>query len=305
MPFAYFEGKIVPHTKAKISIASHSLQYGTTCFAGMRGYLREGEVHLFRVRDHHERLMHASKILGMEFSIPFEKFEDSIIQLVHANAPQHDFYIRPFLYSSDELLAPKKKGLTFQLAIYFVPFGHYFDPNVGMRMMVSSWRKFSDAALPTKAKAGGCYVNSFLATNEAQQAGYDEALMTNESGHIVEASVANLLLVHRGRILSPPVGYAMLEGITMRTAQALLQDGGLTVHAEQIDRSMVYMADEMILTGTAAGFSFAQSVDGRPIGQGNTPGPLCRMLREKFEAVINRQHPRSLEWVTVVKRRTV
>lgn len=297
MPYVYFEGQIVPEAQARISIASNSLQYGTTCFAGIRGYFREGEVRIMRLKDHHERLMHASKIMGMDFFIPFEEFKEIMAGLVQANAPETDFYIRPFLYSSDEQLSPKKKGLTFQMAIYFVPMGHYFDPAQGMRLMVSSWRKFSDLALPTKAKAGGCYVNSFLATNEALQAGYDEALMTNDAGQIVEASVANILLVHRGRIITPPVGHAQLEGITMRSAIELLQEEGISVAYEPIDRSMVYTADELILTGTAAQFAFASSVDGRQLGVKQGPGPVCQLLRNRFDAVINTKHSKSTEWM--------
>lgn len=301
MPFVYFNSRITPESEAKISIASNSLQYGTTCFAGIRGYVRDGEVRVLRLRDHHERLMDAAKIMGMEYSIPFDPFETVIKELVAANRPQTDFYIRPFLYSSDEQLAPKKKGLTFQMAIYFVPLANYFDLSKGMRMMVSSWRKFSDASLPTKAKAGGCYVNSFLETNEAIQAGYDEALMIDDAGHIVEASVANILLVHRGRVITPPLGASLLEGITLRSAAALLRDEGIPVHFEKIDRSMVYIADELILTGTAAQYAYASSVDGRSLRTATAPGPICTLLRSRFDAVIDKKHDRAKEWITVFK----
>lgn len=303
MPFVYFENQIVPESEARISIASNSLQYGTTCFAGIRGYVRDGEVRVLRLRDHHERLMDASKIMGMEYSIPFDEFETVIQELTHANQPMTDFYIRPFLYSSDEQLAPKKKGLTFQMAVYFVPLANYFDLSKGMRMMISSWRKFSDASLPTKAKAGGCYVNSFLATNEAIQAGYDEALMSDDAGHIVEASVANILLVHRGRVITPPLGASLLEGITMRSAVALLQDEGIQVHFEKIDRSMLYTAEELILTGTAAQYAYASSVDERQIRTATAPGSICTLLRSRIDDVINKKHSKSKEWITVFKRK--
>ncbi len=297
MPFVYFEQKIVSESEARISIASNSLQYGTTCFAGMRGYVRNGEVRILRMKEHHERLMNASKIMGMDYSIPFEEFKEVIRNLIKINAPNSDFYIRPFLYSSDEQLAPKKKGLTFQMAIYFVPLGNYFDPSKGMRLMISSWRKFSDSALPTKAKAGGCYVNSFLATNEALQAGYDEALMSDDTGQIVEASVANILLVYRGQLITPPLGSSLLEGVTMRSAIELLEIEGIPVQFGKIDRSMVYTADELILAGTAAQFSYASSVDGRQLGSSIAPGPICTLLRSRFEEVINKKHTKSPEWI--------
>ena len=292
MPFSFFEGKIVPSEQANVSIASNSLQYGTTCFAGIRGYVRRGEIKIFRLEDHHHRLMNGGKILGMNAFVPFDEFKGIIENLIQANQPESDFYIRPFLYSSTRQLAPKPRGLKFELAVYLVPLGNYFDPHKGMRLMVSSWRKFSDASMPTKAKAGGCYINSFLATAEAMNCGYDEALVMDNEGYIVEASVANLLMVYRGRLIVPEVGSAQLEGITMRTAIELLKMDGYIVEHEKIDRSMVYTCDELLLLGTAAQVSFAESVDNRIIGcQGNPPhsgpGPICRLLRKRHQEIVD------------------
>ena len=129
--------------------------------------------------------------------------------------------------------------------------------------MVSSWRKISDAIASTKAKAGGCYVNSALAKTEARRCGYDEALMMDEQGNIVEASVANLFIVYRGEVVMPEVGSSMLEGITRRSVIEFLEEEGMPIRSERIDRSMVYTCDELILTGTAAQVMHAHSVDGR------------------------------------------
>lgn len=297
MPYVYFCGDIVPAENAKVSIASNSLQYGTTCFAGIRGYVREGITRIFRLEDHYHRLMDAVKIMGMNAKFTFEEFQGIMEGLVDKNAPESDFYIRPFIFSRDEQLAPRPKGLNFELAVYFVPLGQYYDQSKGMRLMVSSWRKFADTAMPTKAKAGGCYVNSFLATGEAMRCGYDEALMMDESGFIVEASVANILVVHRDRLIMPELGSAMLEGITMRTVIELLAEEGMQVQFEKIDRSMIYTCNELLLMGTGAQIAFAGSVDDRPIGNGQ-PGTVCHFLRGKYEAILSGQHPRSSHWVT-------
>lgn len=302
MPYTYFQEQVTPLEDAKISIASNSLQYGTTCFAGIRGYFVDGKARIFRLKDHHERLMNAAKILGMDFYMDYSHFQEIIGDLVAKNRPSTDFYIRPFLFSQDHQLAPKRPGLTFEMAIYFVPMKHYFDPNKGMRLMVSSWRKFSDLSLPTKAKAGGCYINSFMATSEANRCGFDEALMTDQEGTIVEASVANILLSYRNRIIIPPVGSAQLEGITLRTIIELLESENIKIHYERIDRSMLYTCKELILLGTAAQVCFAESVDGRLIHSESKsttePGPLCQMLRKKFAEVIAKNHPLAKEWVT-------
>jgi branched-chain amino acid aminotransferase len=305
MPFAYFGEEILPFHQATVSIASNSLQYGTTCFTGIRGYLCDGEARIFRLKDHHERLMQSSKMMGFDFYLPWSEFLSAISRLIQANAPKSDFYIRPFLYTRDLGLAPKSGSLRFELAIYLVPLISYYDPNKGLRLMISSWRKFSDASLPTKAKAGGCYINSFLATNEARRAGYDEALLLDQQGNIVEASVANLLVMYRDRIITPSIGSARLEGITLRTAMTLLQDEGLTVCFDTVDRSMVYGADELILTGTAVQFAFAASVDERSIGPMDTtrqePGPICQLLRHKLAQVMAMEHPQSEKWIVRIR----
>lgn len=299
MPFAYFGEKVVPHSEAQVSIASHSLQYGTTCFAGIRGYMRDGVPQIFRLKDHHKRLMNACKILGFDFSITYKSFESIFTDLIQANRPTGDFYLRPFVYSPDQALGPRFDGLSYELAIYLVPMQNYFDPSRGLNLGVSSWRKFPDSSIPTKAKAGGAYLNSSLATTEVKANGFDEALLLDQEGYVVEASVANIILVHHGEVIIPPVGSAVLDGITLRTAVYLLREANIPIRFERIDRSLVTTADELILTGTAAQYIFAASVDRRPIGDG-TPGPICTLLRERFADLLASKHPMSQEWLTAI-----
>jgi branched-chain amino acid aminotransferase len=298
MPFAFFRNEVVPFQDATISIACHSLQYGTSCFGGIRGYFHAGKVKIFRLLDHYERLTNAAKILGMNIQMSWEDFQNIIEKMVKVNAPQSDFYIRPFLFSEDQVLTPRFDGINFDLAIYMTPLGHYFEQSRGLRLMISSWRKVSDAAMSTKAKAGGFYVNSALATTEARQNGYDEALMMDDQGNIVEASAANLFIVYRGEVIMPETGSAMLEGITRRTILEFLEEQGIKVRAERIDRSMVYTCDELILTGTAAQVVFAQSVDGRVISSNGMPGPICQLLSKKLEEAIQGKHSKSSLWLT-------
>lgn len=304
LPHVYFRGKITPANEATVSIASNSLQYGSTCFGGIRGYHKNGSVSIFRLKDHHERLMNSSRIMGMGVYMPYEEFHKIIGDLIARNQPKTDIYIRPFLYSGEQQLIPRIDKVKFELAVYFVEMGAYFAANKGVRLGISSWQKFSDNALPTKAKAGGCYVNSALATAEAARSGYDEALLTDHDGHIVEASVANLLMVYRDRIISPPIGAPILEGITLRTMIELLEAAGKPVHFERIDRSMVYTCQELLLLGTAAQVTFVESVDGRRLGRPAelsaeaTPGPVCQLLRDQFAQILAKKHPKSAEWLT-------
>ena len=304
MEYAYFRKNIVEFEKAQISIAANSLQYGTLAFGGIRGYHRNGKTAIFRLKDHHERLMNASKMLGFEYYIEYEEFKNVMGELIKKNNVQGDFYIRPFIFCDTPRIAPKKPGLEFDLAVYFLRMDDYVKFDGGVRFMSSTYRKYNDASIPTKAKAGGAYINSFLATSDAIRNGYDEALMMDDQGNVVEAAVANVLVVYRGILLIPDTGAAALEGITIRTVVELLEYAGYNVERERIDRSMIFSADELLVTGTAMKVVYAESLDGRPIGTPNyseapKAGKFCKFLQEEFEKVINGDHEKSKDWLEV------
>ncbi|RRD39598.1 branched-chain amino acid aminotransferase [Leptotrichia sp. OH3620_COT-345] len=303
MKYAYFKNEIIEFEKATVSIATHSLQYGTTCFGGIRGYYRNGKVYIFRLKDHYIRLMNASKMLGFEYFISWEKFRKIISELVEKNDIKEDFYMRPFVFCSQPRISPKKKGLDFELAIYLLPLADYVNiDNGGIKFMSSTYRKYSDAAIPTKAKAGGSYINSFLATSDAQRNGYDEALMFDNAGNVVEASVANIILIYRDKVIVPDTGFDALEGITVRSMIELLEYNGYKIHKGKIDRSMVFNADELLVTGTAMKVVYAESLDGRPIGTPDfsatvNPGKYFKLLKSEFEKVIAGEHELSKKWL--------
>lgn len=302
MEYAYFDGKIVEFEKATVSIATHSLQYGTTCFGGIRGYYRNDKVKIFRLKDHYERLMLASKMLGFEYYLEWEEFYKIVDELVKKNNIKEDFYMRPFIFCKEPRLSPKKAGLDFDLAIYILPLADYVDSSNGIKLMSSTYRKYNDISIPTKAKAGGAYINSFLATSDAQRNGYDDALMFDEMGNVAEVAVANILLVYRDNIYTPDLGASALEGITVRSAIELLEYNGYEVKREKIDRSMVYSADELLITGTAMKITFASSLDQRPIGQFDysktgVSGKFHKLLKGEYEKVINGEHEFSKKWL--------
>lgn len=296
LPMAYFRKQIVPVQEATISIACQSLQYGLTCFAGIRGYVHEGKYQIFRLKDHFNRLKTGAAIMEMPFSTSWNEFLDITQRLTRANAPQNDFYIRAFQFTENPGLGPSFLNKEFDLAIYLLELRHYYEMSKGLRLMISTWRKFPDYALPSKAKGGGCYLNSALATTEARKAGYDEALLMDEQGSIVEASVANMFIVYRDEVITPELGEPILDGITRRTVIELLEEEGIKMHFGRIDRSVLYSCDEVLLTGTAAQVVYAHSVDGRVIGSGDRPGPICQLLRKKYADIINGIHPKSSEW---------
>lgn len=294
---AYFRKKIVPMEEAKVSIAIHSLQYGTTCFTGIRGYKREDRIRLFRLKDHWQRLIHTVKILEMPFSIGWEEFRDAMTALVKANRPQKDIYVRPFIFADDQVLVPRFDGLHFDLAAYLFLLGDYHATNRGLNLLISSWQKYSNLSMPSKAKCGGSYVNSALAATEAHKLGKDDALLLNARGEVVEASSANIVVVYRGEIYMPNLGAEQLEGITRRTVIDFLHEENIPIHTGGLDRSLIYNADELLLLGTAAQVVYTHTVDDRVIQEDNGPGPVCRLLRDKYHSLIEGKHPRSSEWL--------
>ena len=306
MKYAYFDKEIVEFEKATVSIATHSLQYGTTCFGGVRGYYRNGKVAIFRLEDHYKRLMTASKMLGFEFFMEWDELKNIVTELVKKNDIKEDFYMRPFIFCKEPRLSPKKAGLDFDLAIYMLPLADYVSTKGGLRLMSSTYRKYNDSSIPTKAKAGGSYINSFLATSDAQRNGYDDALMFDDAGNVVEVSVANIVLIYRDQVIIPDTGNAALEGITVRSALELLEYNGYKINRGKIDRSMVFTADELLVTGTAMKITYAESLDQRPIGQldfhaEQKPGKFYELLKGEYEKVINGDHELSKEWLFVVE----
>lgn len=300
LPYAYFNQKIIPFEQANLSISSQSVQYGLTCFAGLRAYRQGSKYGILRLEEHFGRLFNGAKILGMEIEMSYEQFHELIQKLIDQNKPTEDLYIRPFLYTNENHLGPRFDRGPYELGIYLQNLKYYLDPHVGLRLMISSWRKYPDSSISVKAKAGGVYLNSALATTEARNNGYDEALLLDNHDHLCEASLANVLLSYRGELYTPPVGAGALDGFTMRTCLALLKQEGICVKRDSIDRSMIYSSDELLLTGTAAQIIFAGSVDGRPIGEGQE-GETCKLLRARYKELIDGKHALSSKWMTHFK----
>lgn len=296
LPYAYFNQEIIPLHEAGVSLAANSLQYGSLVFAGIRGFVYEDGIRIFRLRDHWERLMNAAQIMAFDFYLEFDEFAQIMETLVRKNNPQGKFYIRPFIFSDDCRIGPKLNGLTFQLAIYMQTMDNYLNTDAGLRLMTSSFRKYSDNAISTKAKAGGAYLNSMMATHQAHLSGFDEALLFDENGLLTEAAVANVIIRYRDRIMTPALGVGALEGISMRTVRELLAHCGYTVEEASIDRSTTYVADELLFTGTAVQIAYAHSVDGRMMKQPDGHGELYQLITREWESVNTLSHPLAHKW---------
>ncbi len=295
--YTFFKNEIVPSTEAVVPIMSQSLQYGMGVFAGIRGFVDEKGYKIFRLKDHFFRLKNAAKILDLPIDFSFDEFKEIIEELVRKNAPTGGFYIRPFIFSDTDQIGPSIHKGKYHLAVYMLKMEEYVDGDGKLNLCISSYQKYNDNAISSKAKACGAYVNSMLAKHEAYLNGYDDAILLDGNGYVTEMSVGNMLIVHRGRILIPFVGSATLEGITMRSVVELLRESGYDVLETQIDRSTLYAADEVIALGTAVKVKKVDTVDKRTIGTAGVEGPVCEFLRTEYDKVLAGTHKKSEEWL--------
>ena len=301
LPYAYFQGDIVPIEDAKISIATHAVQYGTGAFAGIRGYLdHTGEsVNIFRLPDHTRRLLDSARLLRAKLSVDADGVAQVIQDLTLKNNPRSDIYIRPFVYKSAIELSPRLKDVEDDLAIYQIPFGDYFEMSRPLKFLVSSWVRSADNNIPSRGKITGAYINSAFAKDQAEEAGCDDALMLNSRGKISEASGANFFLVRRGALVTAPVVGDILEGVTRRTVMELAGLLGVPVEERDIDRSELYIADEAFVCGTGAQIAPVGVIDGREVGTGQI-GPLTGQLQEMFFDIVRGRNASYQHYLTRV-----
>jgi branched-chain amino acid aminotransferase len=296
--WAYLDGRIVPYREASVGLLTHALHYGTALFAGLRGHWNEEESQLFvfRPRDHFRRFLDSGRLLRMELAASVDDLTRGVLELLRAEGYRQDCYIRPLAFYADESIGVRLHGLTARVGIVAIPFGSYLGKDQGAHVMVSSWTRVSDNVIPARGKIAGSYVNSALARTDAVLAGFDEALLLNQHGHVCEGSVENVFVVRNGVAVTPPVSDDILEGITRATVIHLLEDElGYRVVERPVDRTEVYLADEVFFSGTGAQIVPVIRVDHRAIGTGAV-GPACTALRGVYEDIARGRNARYRAW---------
>ena len=302
-PHAYFQKRIVPLEEARVGVMTHAFLYGTAVFEGVRGNSSDerGETLIFRAREHFDRLKKSAHIMHIELPESTDELTRICCDVVAACAYSEDMYIRPIAYKSGEVIGPKLDGVESDFLCFAIPFGNYLDLDAGIRCQTSTWRRVPDTSIPARAKVNGIYVNSALAKTEAMQNGFDEAIMLNDDGHVSEGSGENIVIVRHGRLITPERSDNVLEGITLASVFELARaELGLEVIERTIDRSELYVADEVFLTGTAAHLSPVIEVDRRQIGGGGI-GPITSKLQSLFFDVIRGRNTKYASWVHAVK----
>ena len=292
-------GRFCTYADARVGLMTHGLQYGTGCFEGIRGYWSEadGELYLLHLREHFDRLKLSTHLLMMDLPHTTDELVEIATELCARNDFHENVYLRPVAYKAGEDVGVRLVGVPDAFAMIAVPFRKYYDVENGIKACVSSWRRTDDTSIPARAKITGNYVNSALAKSEAQLNGFDEAIMLSHDGHVSEGSADNLFLV-RDRVLHTPDGSQnVLEGITRNTIALLARAEGYTVTERTIDRSELYGADEIFVTGTAAGLIAISSIDHRTIGAGGV-GPITRRLTERYNDACFGRSPEYRHWLT-------
>jgi branched-chain amino acid aminotransferase len=298
----WLNGAFVPDEQAMIGVKTHAFNYGTGCFEGIRGYWNEADeqVYLFRLREHFDRLARSCKIVGIGLIREPAELCDLTIELVRQNGYREDVYIRPLAYKSSEIVGVRMHNLDDGLTIFTTPFGKYLPAENGCRCCTSSFRRVDDNAIPARAKVTGIYVNSAMAKTEANLNGFDEAIMLTHEGHVSEGSGENIFMVVDGKLVTPAASENILMGITRAAVMELAsRELGVDTVERQIDRSELYAADEVFMTGTAAEISPIVEVDRRSIGTGAV-GELSGRLRTLFNEVVRGRVAHYREWCTPV-----
>ena len=296
----YLDGHLVPQAEANVSVLTHALHYGTSVFEGVRAYETDQGAAVFRLQEHSQRLLDSAKIIGMPVSLSVEDINEAILETVRKNE-RKSCYIRPLLWYGAESLgvSPARNRVHFMVAT--LPWGVYLGEEAvrqGAKLMTSSWRRSSGDIMPTKAKAGGNYVNSVLANSEARDNGFDEALLLDKEGFVAEGSGENIFFL-KGETLYAIAHSVNLRGITRDTVVKIAEWQGTDVKPTMATRDELYIADEVFMVGTAAEVTPIASIDRRPIGSG-VAGPFALAMRETYLNVVTGKVPEFEHWLSYV-----
>lgn len=296
--WAYFEGAVVPFQHATLSIATHALNYGTAIFEGIRAYRQhDGGLAILFALEHYERLQRNGRLLRAESPESPAELVAVTRELLRRHGIAEDLYIRPLLYKAARSIRLQLTGLDDRVAIYAFPMGDYV-PTDGLRVSVSAWQRVNDNAIPARGKITGSYVNACLAVEDAHTAGFQETLLLAADGHVAEASSANVFVVLDGELATPPLSDDVLPGITRRAVIELARDAGYVVDERSIDRTELYLADEIFFTGTGAQVAPVASIDGRTVGDGSSP--IALDIQRRYVAAVRGLDDRCAAWLTRV-----
>ncbi len=300
--FIWFNGNFVPWDEAKVHVLSHVLHYGSSVFEGIRAYQTPAGPAVLGLAQHVKRLFRSCKIITMPIPYTEEEISQAILQTVARNK-HTSCYIRPLVFRGYNMLGVNPLTCPVDVIVATWEWGAYLGVEAiekGVDVGVSSWRRMAPDTHPSMAKVGGNYINSQLVVMEAKRHNYVEGIVLDIYGYVSEGSGENIFIILDGKVYTPPVGNSILNGITRAFAITLLEEKGYKVVEQQIPREMLYIADEIFFTGTAAEITPVKTVDGMTIGSGSR-GPLTAQIQSEYFAIITGEVPDRFGWLTLVK----
>ncbi len=295
--YVWFDGKFTAFEDANVHVLTHSLQYGSGIFEGIRTYKTDRGPAIFRLDDHVKRFFRTAEIYSMPLPINQKTLSNAIAGTVKKNRLD-SCYIRPFGFYNDQHIGLSPLGKRVSVVVAALPFGSYFaNKDKGVKCKVSSWQRINSLIMPPEAKGSGNYLNSILASMEAKEGGADEAILLSHDGYVAEGPGENIFLVQNGRLVTPSKTADILLGITRDSLIKIAEAKGLTVEEREVHREELYTSDEVFFAGTAAELTPITSIDSRKIGAGK-PGPITKVLSEAYDEVVTGQNEDFSDWLT-------
>ena len=297
--YVWFDGKFVLGTRANVPVTTHAIHYGTSIFEGIRAYWNTKNLFIFRLKEHTKRFRNSGKFYHISPNFSDKQIENAIINLCRKNKLRKSCYIRPFYFVGQYgiNLHVTKKAPT-HIAIITFPFGDLFNKN-GISATISKWRKFSDISTPTQAKMGGNYLNSILATQDAKQRGFDEAILLDQSGDVSEAPGENIFLVKNNELITPPLTSSALNGITRKSIITIAKDMGFKTKVRKVSKKELKLADEIFLSGTAAEITPVIQIDKKRI-KASKVGNITKLLMTAYSNIVMNKNKKYSQWLTRV-----
>jgi branched-chain amino acid aminotransferase len=300
--YIWMNGKVIPWDQAQVHVFTHALHYGSSAFEGIRVYETTTGPAIFRGREHFERLLFSCKVARIPSPLTVDEWMQVTAEVVRANQ-QSSAYVRPLIFRGYNTLGVDGRGCPVDAILASIPWGAYLGAEgieKGVDVQVSSWRRMAPDTLNALAKIGGQYVNSQSIVMEAKDNGFTEGIALDVNGYVSEGSGENIFVIHKDEIYTPSLANSILGGITRNCTTTIAQDLGYTVKEMTLPREMLYLADEIFFTGTAAEITPVRSVDRLPVGSG-TRGPITKSIQDIFFGIVRGDLPDKWNWLTPVE----
>ena len=297
----WYNGKLVPWAEARVHVFAHALHYGSSVFEGIRAYATPRGAAVLALELHVRRLFDSCKIYRMPIPFSPQEICQAILETVRANRLS-SCYVRPLVFRGVGVISLDPRPCPVEVMVGTLAMGNYLGGEAlqeGIDVGVSTWQRMAPNTFPAQAKIGGQYINSQLVVMEAHDRGFGEAIVLSTAGHVSECSGENVFVVKKGLVYTPPLAASILPGITRACVIQLARDLGYEVREELLSREMLYLADEVFLTGTAAEVTPVRSIDTIPVGEGRR-GPVTAHLQEQFFGIVRGELEDRFGWMTPV-----